>query len=108
MITLSRTSCRNVCAIQEMIVTRLPVAIAPGSDTSAMIANAIAHHIVPTNLVICPPAASSTALTRFIHSPSAGLGDRWAAAPSVLTRTRGGPEDRGTMTPVSYTHLRAH
>src|SRR5665811_1240041 len=57
MITLSRTSWRNVCAIQEMIVTRFPEAIAPGSDTSAMIANAIAHHIVPTALVILPPGS---------------------------------------------------
>src|SRR5664280_1856660 len=69
MITLSRTSCRNVCAIQEMIVTRLPVAIAPGSDTSAMIAKAIAHHIVPTTLVIFPPNVSSAALIRFMTSP---------------------------------------
>jgi hypothetical protein len=44
------------------------VAIAPGSDTSAMIAKAIAHHIVPTTLVIFPPNVSSAALIRFIPS----------------------------------------
>src|SRR5664279_1892338 len=70
MITLSRTSCRKVWAIQEMIVTRLPVAIAPGSDTSAMIAKPITHHIVPTTLVIFPPNVSSAAFICFITPPS--------------------------------------
>jgi hypothetical protein len=51
MMTDSRTSCRNVCDIQETSVTALPEAIAEGRLTNASAAKAYAHHIVPTPVV---------------------------------------------------------
>src|ERR1035437_795498 len=47
----NNTSCRNVWAIQEIVVA-VPLFNASGKLIKAIIVKAIAHHIVPTILVI--------------------------------------------------------
>src|SRR5260221_14394437 len=48
----NKTNCKNVCAIQATMMIALCDAIAAGSEISASRANAYAHHIEPTVLVI--------------------------------------------------------
>src|SRR5579864_1757163 len=80
MLMLSSTNSRNVWLIHDTNVTALPDLIAEGSDTKASAANAYAHHIVPTALVIL---TASAALNRAY---------RGAVAAGVTTSaTFGGP-----------------
>src|SRR5207302_769084 len=51
----NNTSCRNVCAIQAIMMITLPDLNADGALTSASRVNRYAVHIVPTMIVIFSP-----------------------------------------------------